>query len=198
LAEHLFNNSWVKRKDATKAREIVAAAIETVAHHGIAGLSMEAVARRARVGTGTLYVYHPSKEALIDAAYLSIKAELAASVFRDAGLPVRPAMLEMASAYLDYLVEHRAEVAFIEQVKHSTFLSDATRRAADADARVLYDLLERGKRELLLKPIATELMIAFLHGTLRELSRMLGGMPLNKRRELRDQIAIVCWDALKL
>jgi len=193
-----IHDTPVKRKDEAKAREILAATIGIVGAHGIAGLSMEAVARRAGVATGTLYVYHASKEALLDAAYLAVKAEVAASVFRDDARPVRPAFLQMAGAYLDYLVEHRAEVAFMEQVKHSTSLSSETRRAAEQGARVIYDLLERGKRELLLKPLETGLMIAFLHGTLRELSWALGELPASRRGALRDQIAIVCWDGLKL
>jgi len=188
----------VKRKDEAKAREILAAAIGTVGDHGIAGLSMEAVARRAGVATGTLYVYHASKEALLDAAYLAVKAEVAATVFREEALPVRPAFLKMAGSYLEYLVEHRAEVAFMEQVKHSTFLSNETRRTAERSAKVLYDLLERGKRELLLKPIDSTLMIAYLQGTLRELAGALGSVPASKRAGLRDQIAIMCWDGLKL
>jgi len=188
----------VKRKDEAKAREILAATISAVQDLGIAGLSMEAVARRAGVATGTLYVYHASKEALLEAAYLAVKSEVAASVFREEALPVRPAFLKMAAAYLEYLVEHRAEVAFMEQVKHSTFLSDETRRTVEQSAKALYDLLERGKRELLLKPLETALMIAFLQGTMRELSALLGSVPASKRAGLRDQIAIVCWDGLKL
>jgi AcrR family transcriptional regulator len=187
----------VKRKDEAKARDILAAAIATVEDHGIAGLSMEAVARRAGVATGTLYVYHASKEALLDAAYRAVKSEIAAAVFRDSALPVRPAFLAMAGAYLEYLVEHRAEVAFVEQVKHSAFLSPETRRATAQDARALYDLLERGKRELLLKPLDTVLMIAYLHGTLRELSWALGEVPDGRRAAALDQIATVCWDGLK-
>ncbi|HEX2685341.1 MAG TPA: TetR/AcrR family transcriptional regulator [Kofleriaceae bacterium] len=188
----------MKRKDEAKAREILAATISTVQELGIAGLSMEAVARRAGVATGTLYVYHPSKEALLDAAYLAVKSEVASEVFRDEALPVRPAFLKMAGAYLDYLVEHRAEVAFMEQVKHSTFLSDETRRTVEQSAKALYRLLERGKRELLLKPLDTALMIGFLQGTMRELSQVLGHMPAAGRAALRDQIAILCWDGLKL
>jgi AcrR family transcriptional regulator len=191
----------VKRKDEAKAQDILAAAIRVVQEAGIAGLSMEAVARSAGVATGTLYVYHPSKEALLDAAYLAVKSELAATVFRDPTLPVRPAFLHMAGAYLDYLVEHRAEVTFMEQVKHSTFLSPETRRAAEHGGRVLFDLLERGKRELLLKPLPTALMIAFLQGTMRELSLSLGApgsVAGRGRAALRDQIAVVCWDGLSL
>lgn len=188
----------MKRKDEAKAREILSAAIHVVADHGIAGLSMETVARRAGVGTGTLYVYHASKEALIEAAYLAIKADLAAAVFREDNLPMRPAFLRMAGAYLDYAVEHAAEAAFIEQVRHSAFLSERTRQAGEQDARAMLSLLERGKREGLLKPLANTLMISFLHGALRELAWSLASAPASQRADLRDRLAILCWDALKL
>lgn len=188
----------MKRKDEAKAREILAAAITAVADHGIAGLSMETVARRAGVGTGTLYVYHASKEALIEAAYLAIKADLAATVFLDDDLPVRPAFLRMAGAYLDYALEHRAEAAFVEQVRHSAFLSDRVRAAGAQEARAMISLLERGKREGLLKPLANTLMISFLHGALRELAWSLASAPAKQRAALRDHLAILCWDALKL
>src|SRR5581483_694262 len=111
---------------------------------------MEGVARRAGVGTGTLYVYHASKEALLEAAYLSIKRDLAATVFIDDGLPVRPAFLRMTGAYFDYAVDHRAESAFVEQVRHAAFLSDRARAAGEQEAGVMIALLERGKREGLL------------------------------------------------
>ena len=187
----------MKRKDEAKARDIVAAAIRSVGDHGIAGLSMDDVARRAGVATGTLYVYHAGKEALLEAAYLAVKAELAAAVFRDDGLPVRPAFLQIAAAYLDYLVEHRTEVAFLDQVKHAASLSPRARRTAEQGTRVLFDVLERGKREGLLKPFDTAVMIAFLHGALRETAGALGALPAARRGVLRDQVAIACWDALQ-
>lgn len=187
----------MKPKDEAKARDILQAVVRVVGEHGIAGLSMEAVARRAGVATGTLYVYHPSKEALVDAAYLAIKAEVAATVFRDSGLPVRPALLRMAGDYLDYLVGHHAEVAFMDQARLSSFLSAETRRTAEQGFGPLIDVLERGKREQVLRPLDTRLMIAFLHGCLRELSTALEGVPAGDRAALRDQISILCWDALK-
>jgi AcrR family transcriptional regulator len=187
----------VKRKDAAKARDILAATVRAVGAHGLAGLSMEAIARAAGVATGTLYVYHPSKEALVEAAYLAVKAELAAAVFRATALPVRPALLRMAAAYLDYLVDHRAEVGFIEQVRHGGRLSARARRAGDRGVRPLLELLERGKREGVIKPLDTHVMLALLHGMLRELSGVLARVPVARRAAQRDQIAIVCWDALK-
>jgi len=187
----------VKRKDEAKARDILAATLRTVQEHGLVGLSMEAVARRAGVAAGTLYVYHASKEALLDALYLETKRALAAAVFRDEGLPVRPAFLKMCGAYLEYLAAHPAEIAFLEQMSRSTLLSARTRAAAEPGVRPLVELLERGKRELLLKDLDTRLMISFLQATVHELSSFAAALPPARRPAQHRQIAQLCWDALK-
>jgi AcrR family transcriptional regulator len=187
----------VKRKDEAKARDILAATLRAVQEHGLVGLSMEAVARRAGVAAGTLYVYHASKEALLDALYLETKRALAAAVFRDEGLPVRPAFLKMCGAYLEYLAAHPAEIAFLEQMSKSTLVSARTRAAAEPGTRPLVELLERGKRELLLKDLDTRLMISFLQATVHELSSFAAGLPAARRAAQHGQIAQLCWDALK-
>jgi AcrR family transcriptional regulator len=187
----------VKRKDDAKARDILHAAIEIAQRQGLAGLSMEAVARHAGVATSTIYVYHASKEALIDAAYLATKGALAEAVFRDPGLPVRPAFLHMADAYLRYLVEHPAEIAFLEQARMSNFVSAETRAAAESGYRALVELIDRAKREQLIKDLERPMIVAFLHGALRDLARALEALPANKRKAQREQIAALCWDAIK-
>lgn len=193
----------MKPKDEAKAREIFAATLHEVAEHGLASLSIEAVAKRAGVATGTVYVYHKGKEALLDALYLATKKELASAIFEallvpeGAGLPVRLAFLKTCAAYVDYLMSHRAAVAFMHEMQRSPLVSEKTRAEARAVAAPLGELLERGKREALLKDLETPFMIAFLTGTVDELARYLETLPPKARRAQRDQIAQICWDALK-
>lgn len=187
----------MKRRDESKARDILAATLSEVEAVGLAGLSMEAVARRAGVATGTVYIYFKNKEALIDALYLETKTRLAGLVFRDEGQPVRVAFSRMCAAFLMYLIEHRAEVIFMGQVANSPYLTDATRAAAALGARPLTEVLERGKREMLLKEIDTALMIAFLQGALRDLAPLVASEPAALQPSRCELIASLCWDALK-
>lgn len=57
-----------RRNPATEAA-ILEAAAQIVAEKGIGGLSMEAVARRARAGKATLYRWWPTRGALLMAVY---------------------------------------------------------------------------------------------------------------------------------
>src|SRR5256885_16419844 len=57
------------RADATRNRERVLEAAKAVFGAGGADASLEAVARRAEVGIGTLYRHFPTREALFEAVY---------------------------------------------------------------------------------------------------------------------------------
>ena len=57
------------RADAVRNRERVLAAAKAVFNAGGADASLETVARRARVGIGTLYRHFPTREALYEAVY---------------------------------------------------------------------------------------------------------------------------------
>src|SRR6185369_3975295 len=120
-----------------------------------------------------LYIYFKSKEALIDALYLATKTEFASVLLRSDGLPLRAAFSRTCVAYLEYLIDHRAEVIFMSQVANSPYLTAETKATTSLGFRPITELLERGKSELLLKNLDTSLMIAFLQGTLRELAAVV-------------------------
>src|SRR5690242_10931238 len=57
------------RADAVRNRELVLEAAKAVFSAGGADASLEAVARRAGVGIGTLYRHFPTRESLYEAVY---------------------------------------------------------------------------------------------------------------------------------
>jgi len=67
--EHAEEMSRKQRADAVRNRERVLAAAKMVFNAGGADASLEAIARRAGVGIGTLYRHFPTREALCEAVY---------------------------------------------------------------------------------------------------------------------------------
>ncbi len=53
-----------RRRPEERPRQILDAAFETFAEHGLASARLEDIARRAGVSKGTIYLYYPSKEDL--------------------------------------------------------------------------------------------------------------------------------------
>ena len=72
------------RRDAERNRELlVAAARESFAEHGV-DARLDEIARRAGVGTGTLYRHFPTREALVEAIFAERVGEFLA--LAEAGL----------------------------------------------------------------------------------------------------------------
>ena len=187
----------MRTKDETKAQDILRATLEEVRQVGLAGLSVEAVARRAGVATGTVYVYFKGKDALLDQLYLVTKQKFATLILQDDGAPLRATFTRTICAYLDYVIENTAEIVFMAQMANSPYLTPETREAAALGVRPLTALLERGKAEHLLKDIDTGWMAAFLSETVKAMAPLGRGLPAKRYRELQDTVATLCWDALK-
>lgn len=69
MGEHLNKTTRRPRIDAVRNRERVLEAAKVVFSAGGPDASLEAVARRAGVGIGTLYRHFPTREALFEAVY---------------------------------------------------------------------------------------------------------------------------------
>lgn len=187
----------MRQKDEAKAQDILRAALDEIQAVGLAGLSIEAVARRAGVATGTVYIYFRGKDALIEALYLRTKQAFSAFVLRDDGLPLRAAFNRMIKAYLDYVIQHKAEIVFMRQVVNSPYVTARARETAALGAKPVADLLERGKAEQLLKDMDTLWMMTFLSETLKSMATLGTTLPKDQYPAFQDSVATLCWDAVK-
>lgn len=187
----------MRQKDEAKAQDILRATLEEIQAVGLAGLSIEAVARRAGVATGTVYIYFKGKEALLEALYLHTKTTFNAFVLRDDGLPLKATFVRMTKAYLDYVIQHHAEIVFMGQMANSPYMTAETRETAALGARPVAALMERGKAEQLLKNVDTEWMFAFIGGTMKAMAPLAKGMTAKQYAAFAEDVATLCWDALK-
>jgi AcrR family transcriptional regulator len=78
LVKKALDQSRKPRADALRNRELVLEAARTVFSTGGPEASLEAVAKTAGVGIGTLYRHFPTREALFDAVYRHEAQQLAA------------------------------------------------------------------------------------------------------------------------
>ena len=78
LVKKALDQSRKPRADALRNRELVLEAARTVFSAGGPEASLEAVAKTAGVGIGTLYRHFPTREALFDAVYRHEAQQLAA------------------------------------------------------------------------------------------------------------------------
>jgi AcrR family transcriptional regulator len=96
------------RADAQRNRDkVLAAAREAFTEHG-ASTSLEAIAKRAGVGIGTLYRHFPTRQALLEATYVDEVEQLAAAASEFAALAPWPALEAWLRRLGTYLVTKHA------------------------------------------------------------------------------------------
>jgi AcrR family transcriptional regulator len=98
------------RADARRNREkLLSAATELFSSTAIEDVTLEAIARQAGVGIGTLYRHFPSREALVEAAYRSEVDQLAgaADELLSAGRPADTALAEWMHRFVGYATAKR-------------------------------------------------------------------------------------------
>ncbi len=103
---------------------------DLVAERGFHGASMGAVAKEAGVATGTAYVHYESKDELVVATYLEIKAELGVAVLGDYDATATPFeqwshILKTAYAFLS---EEPERARFLSQLEESPYYEEAHAR----------------------------------------------------------------------
>jgi AcrR family transcriptional regulator len=133
----------VEKRDA-----ILAAALRLIARFGLHNTPMSAVAREAGVAVGTVYLYFPSKEAMINALYLHVLEDRNKSLYRrdePSGRSLtdpREGLWQAWHALARWHLENEEGSNLIAQCRASGILSDETRdleQRIDAQGLVMYE-----------------------------------------------------------
>lgn len=136
-----------------------------VAEKGFHGASMGAVAKAAGVATGTAYVRYESKEELVYATYLELKAELSAAVMADFDATAAPfdAWCHILTAAYEYLAGEPERARFLTQLEESPYYEEAHARLM-AIGDPLYEAAQAEDFAELLVPLPAEVIYALSLG----------------------------------
>ena len=189
----------VKPKDDEKLRAIANATFTLVEQTGLSGLTMAAIAREAKLATGTLYVYFKSKEELLVALYEQAKTQTAASLMQgdDPSAPFRSRFQRMWLNWLAHRLAHSAQVVFIEQYYNSPWFSEASRNLSARLIKGWVDLIEAAKAQQILKDVPTPMLINCFGGSVRETANMLRAGSLAHTDAHLAMAFGLCWDGIK-
>ncbi len=133
---------------AKKRRQILEAASRVFAARVYHLVTMEEIARVARMGKGTLYRYFPSKEdlylAIVDDAFALLIDRLEAE--REAAVPPAAALCRMIEAIVETFAQHLPSFRLIHRGEGRLFLrkKEVMRARRAHIARLLAEVLDRG------------------------------------------------------
>lgn len=127
---------------------ILAAALRLFCDEGVA-VSTARIAQASGVSNGTLFNYFPTKQALIDALYLSIKSDLAEAIGTiPTDGPIEMRMRLVWNRWFNWARGHRRSYTVMTLLHQANLVSPTARdvgaSALDGSARVLTEAMTTG------------------------------------------------------
>lgn len=189
----------MKLKDDQKIDQIYKATLALVMEKGLAGITMSEIAKAAGLGTGTLYIYFKSKDELINSLFSHCRKCSAEIYFKnyDPEKPFKIGFKTIWQNLLKYRSERFEEAVFMEQCYHSPFVTESNKEISKKLLQPLYALMERGKKENLIKDMDTFLLLTFMVGSLAEIVKHAHFSGRRITKAMAEEMFQLCWDGLK-
>jgi AcrR family transcriptional regulator len=191
--------SWNSVKIPKDKREaILQAMLELVAERGFHDAPMSLVARRAGTSAGIIYHYFPSKDELIRALYLHVKAKMGRFLIEGQVLdmPAEQAFKRVwMNAYRFYRT-HQQEVKFLDQYENSPYCGGSPEIEAlvqqDQNIALVMNLFRPRSAGGPLKDLPREAVVELTIGVAARLAKRV--KPL--KTKALEEIAAACWKAV--
>ena len=182
-----------------KREAIEDAALVLFVEQGFHGTTVPEIARRAGVGTGTLYLYHASKDELLNALLLRWCRTLAVGLqdaTHGASTPRREVFAGFWKAAVDFSELYPEAWAFMMQFHDSPYIADETRREVDLIKAPIVGMFYSGVEQGVFKPLPPELLHAVCVGIMSEVRTLAVQGRTTITAELWQAAEAMAWEAI--
>jgi AcrR family transcriptional regulator len=184
------------RKDKREA--ILQAMLELVAERGFHDAPMSLVASRAGTSAGIIYHYFPSKDELIRALYLHVKAKMGRFLIEGqvVGMPAEQAFKRVWMNAYGFYRTHQQDVKFLDQYENSPYCGGSPEVEAlvqqDQNIALLMNLFRPRSAGGPLKDLPKEAISELTFGVAARLAKRM--KPL--KTKALEEIAAASWKAV--
>ena len=187
-----------RARSGDKPADIRRATVAEIAANGVAGASVNRIAERAGLSVGSIYRYFDSKDALLRAIYLRVKADIHAHLMAAAGgAATSDARLRAVwFAMLAYASDRPDDFLFAETVSPGLALSEAEAGMLGELAAELRGLITAAIADGTLRPAPLHAVTAMLTAPALQMARaatLRGTAPDPAEAE---ELFDLCWRAV--
>jgi len=189
------------RKLAPEKREnFLNTALKLFVTHGVQNTSTAEIAKKAGTAAGTLFLYFPTKQDLINELVLQISRDQSDYIktLIDRSLSVRDMFFTIWQGCIRWFLEHRDAFEYIQQVRDTRIVDKATIQESGKTFVYFYDAIQKGLDEAALKPYPLEVIGAFLYQDIVAVMNLIRTQPeLDKQEEIIQAGFDIFWDGIK-
>lgn len=188
-------------KDSAKEITILKTALKMIESEGLSGLRMSDLARRSGVATGTLYIYHPSKEAIVQSLYSFVFGQISLDVMRDLDLEsdIKSSLRQVSLNYLREFVAYPEYWVFVEQYMRSPYAQEEHKNLLTIYEYMepVIELFRAGIKKGALKPVDPSLLLTLSRGALDNYGwRLVSTNSSTFSMEEFNTVFEILWDAV--
>jgi TetR/AcrR family transcriptional regulator, repressor of fatR-cypB operon len=189
----------MKLKDENKESEILDATLRLVSKVGIVGITIKDIAKEANLGVGTIYVYFSGKEELLEKLFIETKKKTAEIYFSNLNVNdhFKVSFKRIWLNILQHRLDYHSEAIFTETYYHSQLIKSETKVKTNVLLAPLFQLVEEGKSQQLIKNINTILLLTYMVGPIVEMVNLHIDGQLQINQEIIDQAFQLSWDGIK-
>ena len=150
-------------KSQQKRDALVKATIRLVNNNGFHATPMSKIAKMAEVSPGTIYLYFKNKQDLVNQVYIEVKAAFSEFAFKDykEDFSVEEGFKNIWKNIAEFKLKEIEEAMFLSQCDNTPIIDEPSRQEGLKHLQPLLDLLERGQKEGIIKPVSPYMLYAF-------------------------------------
>lgn len=189
------------RKLAMDKREsFLDAALRLFVANGVQSTSTAAIAKEAGTASGTLFLYFPTKQDLIDELLLKIAREQAdhTTALLKPSLSVRETFFTIWSSSIRWFLENMEAYQYVQQVRDTALVKQAVVQESNKFFEYYYQAIQKGLGEGAIKPYPAEVIGGFLYQDIVATMNILRTQATAEKREKTIQMGFdIFWDGIR-
>ena len=186
------------QKSIDKRNALIKATIELVNNSGFHATPMSKIAKMANVSPATIYLYFENKQDLVNKTYIELKSIYTAYAFKTytPNMSVKEGFETIWKRIAEFKLKECEYAIFLAQCDNTPMIDESSRQEGIKHFQPLLDLMERGKKEGIIKPISDYLLYAYAINPLSFLmmSQQRGAFQLNEKHI--EEAYQSAWDSI--
>lgn len=183
-----------------KRQAILDTSLKLFVDQGFHATPTAKIAKEAKVATGTLFHHFKTKEELINTLYLETKDVLIREIANevDQQTSVKGKLKQLFFNVIHWSLQYPYHHAFYYQYSYSPFISQITKELGEQRLQFIYDLVEEGKQNDILKSVPTDLLFESALGQINGIIKCIHENPDKfEDEEYMEQAFSLYWDAIR-
>jgi AcrR family transcriptional regulator len=190
----------VRKLSTEKRNSLLRAALKLFVEKGIQNTSTAEIAQEAGTAAGTLFIYFPTKQDLVDELALKVSKELSDNITArlDPSLSARDSFLVIWNEVLHWFLSDVEAYQYAQQIRVPGVLSQAIVMETGKYFGFFYQAIQKGLDEGCIKPYSIDLVGGFLYQDFVAMMNYIQMQPdAGKQEESIQQGFELFWDGIR-